>query len=120
MRLTLKDVPVDGFWSISVYDADGRFAPNPQKAYTVNSVTAKPAPDGSIVVQFGGCDGKISELPADPAGLELYGPPLPPPARNPLRRLDLSGGCSRSAEAGLPAATDGPAARRGRRPARRG
>jgi hypothetical protein len=66
-RLTVKDVPVDGFWSISVYDADGRFAPNPLKAYTVNSVTAKPAPDGSVLVQFGGCDGKIVNcLPTPP------------------------------------------------------
>jgi len=66
-RLTLKDVPVDGFWSISVYDADGRFAPNPQKAYSVNSVTAKPEPDGSAVVQFGGCDGKTANcLPTPP------------------------------------------------------
>ena len=66
-RLAVKDVPVDGFWSISVYDADGRFAPNPQKAYTVNSVTAKREPDGSVVVQFGGCDGKIPNcLPTPP------------------------------------------------------
>jgi hypothetical protein len=66
-RLTLKDVPVDGFWSVSVYDADGRFAPNPQKAYTVNSVTAKTEPDGSAVVQFGGCDGKVANcLPTPP------------------------------------------------------
>ncbi len=66
-RMTVKDVPVDGLWSISVYDADGRFAPNPQKAYTVNSVTAKPAPDGSVAVQFGGCDGKIPNcLPTPP------------------------------------------------------
>ena len=66
-KLTLKDVPVDGFWSISVYDADGRFAPNPQKAYSVNSVTAKPEPDGSTVVQFGGCDGKTANcLPTPP------------------------------------------------------
>ena len=49
-RLMVKDVPVDGFWSISVYDADGRFAPNPQKAYTVNSVTGKREPDGSMVL----------------------------------------------------------------------
>jgi hypothetical protein len=25
----------------------------------VNSITAKKAPDGSITIQFGGCDGKI-------------------------------------------------------------
>ena len=66
-RLIVKDVPVDGFWSISVYDSDGRFAPNPQKAYTVNSVTAKRASDGFVVVQFGGCDGKIANcLPTPP------------------------------------------------------
>ena len=67
LKLTLKDVPVDGFWSISVYDADGRFAPNPQRAFTVNSVTAKTEPDGSAVVQFGGCDGRIANcLPTPP------------------------------------------------------
>ncbi len=67
LRLTLRDVPVDGFWSVSVYDADGRFAPNPQKAYTVNSVTAKTEPDGSAIVQFGGCDGKVANcLPTPP------------------------------------------------------
>ncbi|MGO9421400.1 DUF1254 domain-containing protein [Roseiarcus sp.] len=66
-RLTLKNVPVDGFWSVSVYDADGRFASNAQKAYTVNSVTAKAEPDGAVVVQFGGCDGHIPNcLPTPP------------------------------------------------------
>ncbi len=77
-RLTVKDVPVDGFWSISVYDSDGRFAPNPQKAYTVNSITAKPALDGSVVVQFGGCDGKIANCLPTPPGwsymVRLYRP----------------------------------------------
>ena len=66
-RLTLKDVPVDGFWSVSVYDGDGRFAPNPEKAYSVNSVTAQAAPDGAVVVQFGGCDGHVPNcLPTPP------------------------------------------------------
>ena len=66
-RLTLKDAPVDGFWSVSVYDADGRFAANPQKAYSVNSVTAQPGPDGAVVVQFGGCDGHVANcIPTPP------------------------------------------------------
>ncbi len=77
-RLTLKDVPVDGFWSISVYDPDGRFAPNPQKAFTVNSVTAKTEPDGAVIVQFGGCDGKIANCLPTPPGwsymVRLYRP----------------------------------------------
>lgn len=53
-RLTLKDVPVDGFWSISVYDKEGFFQKNASNAYTLNNVTAKPNADGSFTVQFGG------------------------------------------------------------------
>ncbi|MGJ7565958.1 DUF1254 domain-containing protein [Variovorax sp. GB1R11] len=56
-RLSVKDVPVDGFWSVSVYNAAGFFEKNPESAYTVNNVTARPASDGTITVQFGGCDG---------------------------------------------------------------
>jgi len=52
-------VPVDGFWSISVYNARGYFEPNKLNAYTVNNITAKKSADGSVPVQFGGCDGKI-------------------------------------------------------------
>jgi hypothetical protein len=58
-RLTVKDVPVDGFWSISVYNAEGHFQKNTFNAYTLNSITAKKVADGSVTVQFGGCDGKI-------------------------------------------------------------
>ena len=54
----MKDVPVDGFWSISVYNADGYFVKNSQNAYTLNNITAKPSADGSYLIQFGGCDGK--------------------------------------------------------------
>ena len=54
--LTVRDVPVDGFWSISVYNADGYFEPNDRDAYSVNNVTAKPNDDGSVTVHFGGCD----------------------------------------------------------------
>jgi len=48
------DVPVDGFWSISVYNADGFFEPNEQGAYSVNSITAVRNEDGSVTVRFGG------------------------------------------------------------------
>lgn len=50
--LTLEAVPVEAFWSISVYNAQGYFEPNDYGAYTVNSVTAKPNPDGSYTVRF--------------------------------------------------------------------
>jgi hypothetical protein len=55
--LTVRDVPVDGFWSISVYNADGFFEPNDRGAYSVNNITATPNDDGSITVRFGGDDG---------------------------------------------------------------
>ena len=53
-RLTVRDVPVDGFWSVSVYNKDGFFEKNVRNAYTVNNVTAKPSRDGSVTIHFGG------------------------------------------------------------------
>jgi hypothetical protein len=57
-RLTVRDVPVDGFWSISVYNAEGFYVKNAFDAYSLNNVTAEKDPDGSVTVQFGGSDGK--------------------------------------------------------------
>jgi hypothetical protein len=54
-KLTVRDVPVDGFWSISVYNADGFFERNDRDAYSVNNITATPNGDGSTTVHFGGC-----------------------------------------------------------------
>lgn len=77
-RLTVKDVPVDGFWSISLYNADGYFEKNDRNAYTVNSLTAEKNPDGSVTVQFGGCDGSAKNcLPIMPGWnywVRLYRP----------------------------------------------
>lgn len=79
-RITVKDVPVDGFWSISVYDEKGHFIRNPYNAYTVNNTTAVKNPDGSITVQFGGYDGKTPNcLPIMPGWnymVRLYRPHL--------------------------------------------
>jgi hypothetical protein len=52
--LTVKDVPVDGFWSISVYGADGYFHKNDLDAYALNNITAKKDDDGSVTIYFGG------------------------------------------------------------------
>jgi hypothetical protein len=77
-RLTVGEVPVDGFWSVTVYNKDGYFSPNPQDAYSFNNVTAKKGPDGDITVQFGGCDGKVPNcLPITPGWnytVRLYRP----------------------------------------------
>jgi len=53
-QLTVKDVPVDAFWSISLYNKDGYFQENEYNAYSVNSVTATPNKDGSFTIHFGG------------------------------------------------------------------
>jgi hypothetical protein len=58
-KLDVKDVPVDGFWSVSLYNAEGYYEKNSYDAYSINSVTGKKSADGSMAVQFGGCDGKI-------------------------------------------------------------
>lgn len=77
-RLTVKNVPVDGFWSISVYNAKGYFEPNKEDAYTLNNFTAKKGDDASITIQFGGWDGKTANcLPVTPGWnymVRLYRP----------------------------------------------
>jgi hypothetical protein len=60
-KLSVKDVPVDGFWSVSVHNAEGYFQKNEYGAYALNNLTAKKSGDGSIAIQFGGCDGKIAD-----------------------------------------------------------
>jgi len=78
-RLTVKDVPVKAFWSVSVYNKNGYFTENPQQAYSLNDITATKDPDGSVTVQFGGCsaDNTANCLPITPGWsylVRLYQP----------------------------------------------
>jgi hypothetical protein len=50
--LTLTDVPVDAFWSVTIYNRDGYFEHNPFNSFSVNSVTADAEPDGSFVLNL--------------------------------------------------------------------
>ena len=52
-ELTVGEVPVDGFWSISVYNAAGYFEPNERGAYAINNITAARNDDGTVTVRFG-------------------------------------------------------------------
>ncbi|RKD89058.1 DUF1214 domain-containing protein [Halopiger aswanensis] len=78
--LTVEDVPVDGFWSISVYNSDFYFEENEYDAYTVSNATAEPNDDGSITIHFGGDPDKPNFL-YTPAGwnytVRLYQPREP-------------------------------------------
>jgi hypothetical protein len=51
-ELRFVDVPVDAFWSVSVYDAAGFFRANEKNLYSVNSVTGQRDSDGSVTVRF--------------------------------------------------------------------
>jgi hypothetical protein len=77
-RLTVGDVPVDGFWSVTVYNDQGYLTPNAQNAYSLNGITAKRNEAGEAVIQFGGCAEAIDNcLPITPGWnymVRLYRP----------------------------------------------
>lgn len=80
-RLRLKDIPVDAFWSVSLYNAAGYFEENALGINSVNSVTAIPDEDGGVTIRFGRFteypDGVANVLPIMPGWnyvLRLYRP----------------------------------------------
>jgi hypothetical protein len=77
-KLHVGEVPVDGFWSVSLYNADGFYEPNDLNAYSLNNITSQKNADGSVDIQFGGCDGVIPNcLPIMPGWnymVRLYRP----------------------------------------------
>ncbi|TWT85802.1 hypothetical protein Pla123a_06090 [Posidoniimonas polymericola] len=61
-----KDVPVEAFWSVTVYNKEGFFSPNDQNAYSFNSITADRNADGTVTVHFGGDAKAANYLPITP------------------------------------------------------
>jgi hypothetical protein len=90
-RLTVKDVPVDAFWSISVYNAGGYFQKNAFDAYSLNSLTAKKDTDGSVS-SIRRLRRQDRQLPAHHAGLELHGPSLSSTHGDSGRHMEVPGG----------------------------
>jgi hypothetical protein len=75
--LTVKDVPVDAFWSVTLYDDKGLMPLNEYNAYSFNNVTAKKDNDGSITIHFGGDPEQPNFLPIVPGWnyiVRLYRP----------------------------------------------
>jgi len=75
--LTAKDVPVDAFWSVTLYDKEGWMPVNKYNAYSFNNVTAKKDKDGSITIHFGGDPKQSNFLPIVPGWnyiVRLYQP----------------------------------------------
>ena len=90
--LKVGDVPVDGFWSISLYNAEGYYEKESvQRLHLEQHHGAK----GARRVD---CDPvrwlrrEDAELPADYEGVELHGSPLPPAHGNPERHVEIPGG----------------------------
>lgn len=75
--LTVGKVPVDGFWSVTVYDAKGYMQKNDRNAYSFNDRTAKRNADGSVTIHFGGDPAGANYLPITPGWnyiVRLYQP----------------------------------------------
>ncbi len=49
---TLEDVPVDAFWSVTIYNRDGYLEANQYDSWSLNSVTAQADADGSITLNL--------------------------------------------------------------------
>lgn len=77
-EIEVGDVPVDGFWSISVYNAEGYYQKNDRDTYTMNNLTALTSDDGKIRIRFGGCDATTGNcIPTTPGWnymVRLYRP----------------------------------------------
>jgi len=62
-RLSVKDVPVDSFWSLAMYNNEGYFEQNSYNAYGFSDRNAEKNADGSITLHLGGDPSSINYIP---------------------------------------------------------
>jgi hypothetical protein len=76
--VTVGDVPVDAFWSVTIYNADGYLEANDLGVNSYNDFSAEPNEDGSLTLHFGGCgDGRMNCIPISPGwnyAIRMYEP----------------------------------------------
>ena len=61
-----QNVPVQGFYSVTVYNSKGFMEKNDWNAYSVNNLSAKRNSDGSVTIHFGGDPSQSNFLPITP------------------------------------------------------
>ena len=76
--LTVRDVPVYGFWSVSVYNAEGYYEKNQINAYSLNSLAVTKDEDNRVTIRFGGWGWPKVQLSAHCERLGLHSPALSP------------------------------------------
>lgn len=62
-EITVGEVPVDGFWSITLYNAEGFIEKNSTDTYSLNNITSARNDDGTITIHFGGDLSRPNTLP---------------------------------------------------------
>jgi len=70
--LHVADVPVDAFWSVTLYDSERWIPINDLDAYSYNGVTAEHNADGSVTIHFGGDPDQRNYLPIVPGWCYLF------------------------------------------------
>ncbi|MGL1958817.1 MAG: DUF1214 domain-containing protein [Colwellia sp.] len=63
VTIAKDEVPVDAFWSVTVYNKTGFMEKNKYNTYALNDKTAEKNADGSITINFGGDDKAKNFIP---------------------------------------------------------